>query len=168
MYKKLINLCIGGSLIIGITACSSTDENKSSEKVNTKPNIENKKDLTSQDELNKKIKQEAEEANFEVASYGEYEMGKTLKITGKITGLKNVEGSTVPEFTLTTEGANNGMYKVTINQPEIKVDQDAIILRNGVKLTYAMPVTVYGSYNGKDEYGVPHLSSSIIETNIKH
>ncbi|MGS2745999.1 hypothetical protein ACVAMH_03655 [Bacillus zanthoxyli] len=167
MHKKIISICIGSALSLSLTACDSSKQNESSEKTNVKSQTETKKDLTSQDELNKKIKQEAEEANFEVASYGEYEIGKKLKITGTITGLKNVEGSTVPEFTLTTEGDNNGMYKVTIIQPEITVNQDVIILKNGVKLGYAMPVTVYGTYNGKDEYGVPHISSSIVETNIK-
>lgn len=166
--KKII--VIGLALVL-LAGCGSTEESKSEakDKSTQSEEVKNTKEKGPlQEELNDRLKQEAEEVNFEAASYGEYEIGKKLKITGKITGLKNVEKSTVPEFTLTTEGDGYGMYKVMVTQPEVHVNQDEIILKNGVKLKYAMPITVYGTYNGKDEYGVPHISSTIVETNIKH
>ncbi|MGR5869586.1 hypothetical protein ACT7C5_29235 [Bacillus pacificus] len=76
MYKKLIGICIGSTLLLGLTACDSSKQSESSEKQTSNPNQKLKKNLTSQDELNKKIKQDAEEVSFVKANGGQYEKRK--------------------------------------------------------------------------------------------
>lgn len=68
MYKKLISIGIGSTLLLGLTACDSSKQSESSEKANVKSQPETKKDLTSQDELDKKLKQGAT-----VTIYGVYD-----------------------------------------------------------------------------------------------
>ncbi|MFP3415204.1 hypothetical protein SB773_27195 [Bacillus sp. SIMBA_074] len=162
MYKKLISLCIGGFLIIGLTACSSTDENKTSEKVNTKPPTENKKDLTSQDELNKKIKQEATEVSFVKANGDQYEQGTRLKATGTVDLL--LKSATLPSFIISTnENDGKGMYTIQIAQSGVQSNESEITLKNGVKITKGTTVTIYGAYDGKDKTGTPKISATVIE-----
>ncbi|EJR56880.1 hypothetical protein IIO_05221 [Bacillus cereus VD115] len=162
MYKKLISICAGGFLIIGLAACNSNGENKTSEKVDTKLSTENKKDLTSQDELNKKLKQDAEEISFIKANGDQYEKGKRLKATGTVDLL--LKSSTLPSFIINTnENDGKGMYTIQIVQSGVQSNENEITLKDGMKITKGAKVTIYGAYDEKDKTGTPKISATIIE-----
>ncbi|MEW4151833.1 hypothetical protein Q0N88_16885 [Bacillus thuringiensis] len=163
MYKKLINLCVGSTLLLGLTACDSSKSNESSEKTNVKSQPETKKDLTSQDELNKKIKQDAEEVIFVKANGDQYyEKGKRLKATGTVDLL--LKSSALPSFVISTN-ENNGkvMYTIQIAQSGVQSSENEITLKSGLKISKGATVTIYGAYDEKDKTGMPKISATVIE-----
>ncbi|MEH7460248.1 hypothetical protein V7183_24515 [Bacillus sp. JJ1127] len=160
MYKKLLSFVMFGS-IIALTACGTTEKTESKPKEETKQ-TQNNKDLTSQDELNKKIKLEAEEINFVKANGEEYEKGKRLKATGTVDLL--LKSSAFPSFVLTTDENNGkGMYSIQIAQSGVQSNENEIVLKNGLKITKGTAVTIYGAYDGKDKTGMPKISAPLIE-----
>ncbi|AYY28362.1 hypothetical protein ACS47_19470 [Bacillus cereus] len=162
MYKKLIGICIGSTLLLGLTACDSSKQSESSEKANVKSQPETKKDLTSQDELNKKIKQDAEEVSFVKANGGQYEKGKRLKATGTVDLL--LKSSALPSFVLSTnENDGKGMYTIQIAQSGVQSNENEITLKSGLKISKGATVTIYGAYDEKDKTGMPKISATVIE-----
>ncbi|ADY19666.1 hypothetical protein P4U05_11250 [Bacillus paranthracis] len=162
MYKKLISICIGSTLLLGLTACDSSKQSESSEKTNVKPQRETKKDLTSQDELNKKIKQDAEEVSFVKANGDQYAQGTRLKATGTVDLL--LKSATIPSFIIgTNENGGNGMYTIQIAQSGIQSSENEITLKSGLKISKGATVTIYGVYDGKDKTGMPKISATVIE-----
>ncbi|QWG76138.1 MULTISPECIES: hypothetical protein [Bacillus cereus group] len=162
MHKKIISICIGSTLLLGLTACDSSKQNESNEKTNVKSQTETKKDLTSQDELNKKIKQDAEEVSFVKANGDQYEKGKRLKATGTVDLL--LKSSALPSFILTTnENDGKGMYTIQIIQSGVQSNENEITLKNGLKIAKGTTVTIYGAYDEKDKTGTPKISATVIE-----
>ncbi|EJR18734.1 MULTISPECIES: hypothetical protein [Bacillus] len=162
MYKKLISLCVGSTLFLGLTACDSSKENESREKTNVKSQEETKKDLTSRDELNKKIKQDAEEVSFVKANGDQYEKGKRLKATGTVDLL--LKSSVLPSFVISTnENDGKGRYTIQIAQSGVQSNENEITLKSGLKISKGATVTIYGAYDEKDKTGMPKISATIIE-----
>lgn len=162
MYKKIISICIGSAILVGLTACDSSQQNESNEKTNVKSQTETKKDLTSQDELNKKIKQDAEEVSFVKANGDQYEKGKRLKATGTVDLL--LKSSTLPSFIINTnENDGKGMYTIQIVQSGVQSNENEITLKDGMKITKGAKVTIYGAYDEKDKTGMPKISATVIE-----
>ncbi|MDA1987463.1 MULTISPECIES: hypothetical protein [Bacillus cereus group] len=162
MYKKLISLCVGSTLFLGLTACDSSKENESREKTNVKSQEETTKDLTSQDELNKKIKQDAEEVSFVKANGDQYEKGKRLKATGTVDLL--LKSSLLPSFVISTnENDGKGKYTIQIAQSGVQSNENEITLKSGLKISKGATVTIYGAYDEKDKTGMPKISATIIE-----
>lgn len=106
-------------------------------------------DEPTQEELNAQLKEEATEIEFVKANGDEVEEGTKVKATGDIS---NLVDDTLMEFTLTTEeGEGSGMYSVKgFNTTEATVEE-------------GQSVTVYGTYAGKDDMGMPEISLTIIE-----
>ena len=162
MYKKLISLCVGSTLFLGLTACDSSKENESREKTNVKSQEETKKDLTSRDELNKKIKQDTEEVSFVKANGDQYEKGKRLKATGTVDLL--LKSSVLPSFVISTnENDGKGRYTIQIAQSGVQSNENEITLKSGLKISKGATVTIYGAYDEKDKTGMPKISATIIE-----
>ncbi|MGH0852569.1 hypothetical protein [Bacillus cytotoxicus] len=161
MYKKIFAFILC-SLVFSLVACDSPQKTESKPKEETKQ-TQSDKALTSQDELNKKIKLEAEEVNFVKANGDEYEKGQRIKATGTVDLL--TKASTLPSFVLTTDENNGkGMYSIQITQSGVQSKENEIVLKNGLKITKGTTVTVYGVYDGKDKTGLPKISAPLIES----
>ncbi|WP_054948989.1 hypothetical protein [Numidum massiliense] len=106
-----------------------------------------------QEKLNEQLKKEAVEANFVELNSDDAEDGKKVFAVGEITNIQ--EEGKLGKFTLTTEEENgNGMY--TVNSMTVRYEPKE-----------SDRVKVYGSYDGKDETGMPIITATIIEPTEK-
>ncbi|MFW5411610.1 hypothetical protein [Aerococcus urinaeequi] len=113
--------------------------------------VESSSDEPSQDELNQQLKDKAIEIDFVTANAGKYEVGTKVKATGEVSLLN--DDSIMPSFDLTTESDDGyGLYYVKgFNTSDTEFSNGDI-------------VTVYGTYDGKDEQtGGPKISVTYIE-----
>jgi len=149
--KKLIY--IGALSALLLTACGG--EEKAAPKEET-PAAEEKEATDkvaetkgpSQEELNEKLKAEAIKLDFVAANGGEVAKDTKVTITGKVTNI-NEEGVGGTFTVTTTEGDGYGMFTVkNFTLKDVTMDSE---------------VTVYGTFDGKDELGAPSIIASIIE-----
>lgn len=139
--KKLLIAIV--SLVI-ISGCSSEPK----ETVKKVPEVSQKNNEPTQDELNEKLKSEAVRADFVELNGGKAEMNKRVFAVGEVT-IVIKEGS-MGEFTLTTvDGDGYGMYTV----------KNVL----GTEVNEGDQVKVYGPFTGKDDLGFPTISATIIE-----
>lgn len=132
-----------------LTACVS---DKSQEKtIEDKTKIEDNAGVEvveSQVELNNKLKEEAKEYSFIELNGDEVEKDAKVKLIGKVRTIMK-EGM-LGEFTLTT------------------VEDDLLAMFTivnvlGADVSEGSFVTVYGTYQGKDDSGMPKVESTLIE-----
>lgn len=102
-----------------------------------------------QEELNAQLKEEATEIDFVKANGDEVEEGTKVKATGEVS---NLIDDTLMKFTLATEeGEGFGMYSVAgFNTTEADISD-------------GQTVTIYGTYAGKGDTGMPAINVTIIE-----
>lgn len=142
-------------LILLLVACGS-------DKADTEPIEQNGVEMASendvvkneptQEELNEQLKTEAMDADFVSINGDEVEEGAKLKVTGEISFVSG-EGVRGGNFTITTEEKDgHGMYNI-IN----------LNTADPVEIVEGIEVTVYGTYSGKDETGIPEITATIIE-----
>lgn len=110
---------------------------------------EEKKDQLTQEESNEKLKKEAIEADFVKANSGEIEKGTKLFLEGEVSVIMSEDLGI--EFTLSTkEGDGYGMYSIWAIVEDVEVNEGDI-------------VKVWGSYEGKDDAGIPKVAATIVE-----
>lgn len=146
--KRLLLLLMAALLL---AACGN-DEPKKVEvdgPDNEKEVVEDTESKPTQDEINEKLKSEAVEYSFVEINGGEVKENEKVKLTGEVSLVMN---ESIPgRFMLTTtEGDGFGMYTI-VNALSIDVEEGT-------------NVTVYGSYAGVDETGMPEITSTVIES----
>lgn len=101
-----------------------------------------------QEELNEKLKAEAIKLDFVKANGDEVAKNTKVTITGKVTNI--AEEGVGGTFTVTTtENGGYGMFSVkNFTLKDVTKDSE---------------VTVYGTFEGKDDLGAPSINASIIE-----
>lgn len=101
-----------------------------------------------QEELNEKMRNEAIKLDFVAANGDEVEKDTKVTINGKITNI--AEEGVGGKFTVTTtEGDGYGMYSVVnLTLKDVSLDSE---------------VTIYGTYDGKDDMSAPTIIATIIE-----
>lgn len=160
-------LIIIGFFFLFFVGCSSAKESTTEIEKKPTPNQEIKQSQEKKNTLEnveEDFKKEAIEINFDDVNGGKYNKGTIVKITGTITSFEDKTAEIEPIFTLSSkEGNTFGLYKIKLIQSNIKVTPYEITLANGTTLSYSTNVVVYGTYDGQDEYGVPHISSPIVE-----
>lgn len=142
---KKLSLLLAATLLLA--ACSDTED---AEPVEVEGTVEDTATAEpSQDELNAQLKEEATEIEFVKANGDEVEEGAKIKATGEIS---NLVDDTMMAFTLTTkEGEGSGMYSIKgFNTTDASVEE-------------GQSVTVYGTYAGKNDSGMPEINLTIIE-----
>lgn len=143
--KKFLMLISAIFLVGLITACGG-NEGASGESINI-PKTEKKE--PSQEELNNQLKEAAIEANFVELNSNETEQGKKVFATGKVSFI--AEDGIFKTFTLTTdEGDGKGMYTIVDVLKDVEyIDGDTL--------------KIYGTFKGKNDLGIPEITSTIIE-----
>lgn len=103
-----------------------------------------------QEELNEKLKAEAVQVEFVKANAGEYNEGDRLFVKGEVDVLE--DDSVFVKFLISAEeGEGYGMYNVEgVNITDTEFSEGDT-------------VTVYGSYKGESESGLPLIIATIIE-----
>jgi hypothetical protein len=137
-------------LLTGVLLLAACGEEEATEPVEVEGTVEDTATSEpSQEELNTQLKEEATEIDFVQANAGEIEEGTKVKATGEVS---NLVDDTLMEFTLTTEeGDGSGMYSVKgFNTTDAAIEE-------------GQTVTVYGTYDGKDDSGMPSIALTIIE-----
>jgi len=135
-----------------LTACSGEEAKPKGDTSTTEPSESKNESVTNtptQEELNEKMRSEAIKLDFVSANGGKIAKDTKVTITGKITNItdEGVGG----KFTVTTkEGDGFGMYSV------VNLTTDSNISRDS-------EVTVYGTFDEKDELGAPTIIATIIE-----
>lgn len=110
-------------------------------------NDETNESEPTQEELNNQLKEEASEADFVKLNNGEIEEGTKLKVSGEITLMESNN-----DFTLTSkENDGYGMYSI------LNFDTTESTVEEGDD------VTVYGTYTGDSETGMPEIRITVIE-----
>lgn len=135
------------------TAISETDtkENPIDTETPLESSAEISQDETTQKELNEHLKEEATEIDFIKANGNEIEKGTLVKASGTV-GTIDPNGLRGGDFALTTEEDEGlGMYDI------LNLNTEEIPLKEGQE------VTIFGSYNDKDELGMPQIVATIIE-----
>lgn len=109
-----------------------------------------KKEKISQDELNKKIQDEAVKADFVQINDGKMK-NKSVFVEGKISNI--IEDPVMPKFTLTSkEGNGNGIYTIVVFQKEL--------MKN---IKEGNTITVYGKVMDKDNSGITEISGNVLK-----
>lgn len=139
--KKLLLLIIGAVLLTG---CGSNEPTKETEPTD----IQTKTEEPTKEERIAKVKALAEEYTFIQLNGDEVPTDTMVKLSGQIDLVS--EDGMLGEFTLTEKNdAGYGIYSINnMLGAEVK-EGDAI--------------TVYGTYNGKNEMGMPSVNSVLIE-----
>ncbi|WP_099300198.1 hypothetical protein [Bacillus sp. Marseille-P3800] len=128
-----------------ITTETSTSPKSSNETSNSKDETE---DEPSQDELDQKMRDEAEEVDFVAANNGEYSGEEIVKATGVATVVGDTDVGN--EFVLTVEQNDGyGLY-------------DVVIMRTNATINENDEVTVYGTVDSKPE-GLPRIVGVLFE-----
>lgn len=101
-----------------------------------------------QEELNEKMKNEAIKLDFVAANGDEIAKDTKVTISGKVTNIS--EEGVGGKFTVTTiEGDGYGVYSVkNLALKDVSLDSE---------------VTIYGTYDKKDDLGFPTIIATIIE-----
>lgn len=146
--KKLFY--IGALSVLLLAACGEEEakpkEDTPVEEANN--GAEEKSDSPTQEELNAKLKAEATAIDFVAANGGEIAEKTKVTITGKVTTVMS-EGVGGVFTVTTTEGDGVGMYTIeNYSMTETAEDKE---------------VTIYGTFAGKDEAGMPKIVATIIE-----
>lgn len=145
MKRLFIFILVAGLL----TACVN---DKSQEKIIVdKTKIEDNTGVEvveSQVELNNKLKEEAKEYSFTELNGDEVEKDTKVKLIGKVG--KIMKEGMLGEFTLMTV-------------EEDLVAMFTIVNVLGADVSEGSFVTVYGTYQGKDDSGMPKVESTLIE-----
>lgn len=147
---KRMSLVLAAALLL--SACTEDKTSKPAD-VSKQPAVEETVTAEEQEqaELNAQLKEDATEINFVEANGDQLEQGAKVKATGEITTVSD-QGIRGGDFTLTTEEDNgNGMYNITnLNTAKIEIAK-------------GKNVTIYGTYNGKDDMGMPSITATIVE-----
>lgn len=125
-----------------LTACTEEE----AKEVSAQPTEEVAKDEPTQEELNAKLITDAVPVTFIEANGDGLELYKRVKVVGEVSSVWH-DGSSF--LLTTTEGEGFGKYNI--------VNMSEVVVKEGQQ------VTVYGSYNGKDDTGVPEVVSTVIE-----
>ncbi len=148
MNKIIFSAAIVSAIMFG--ACSDEKDTAPKEDTpveETSKGTEDKSDSSTQEELNAKLKEETTAIDFVAANGGEVAENTKVKAQGviKVIISEGVGG----EFMLTTtEGEGFGVYTiVNLSMTEI-VEGDE--------------VTIYGTFAGKDDLGMPKIIATII------
>ena len=129
MYKKLIGICIGSTLLLGLTACDSSKQSESSEKANVKSQPETKKDLTSQDELNKKIEENVLWENSLLPIKLVYEKQKEIEIIDQVLTEEEVIDKAIDEARIKMEDdLEEKEYIISQKNLKINIKESKIVL----------------------------------------
>ena len=150
--KKLFY--IGAISALLLTACSSDEkaspkeETPAAEEKEATDKVAETKGPT-QEELNEKMKAEAIKLDFVAANGDEVAKNTKVTITGKITNIDK-EGVGGKFTVTTTEGDGYGMFTV-------------VNLTTGGNVSLDSEVTIYGTFDGKDDLGAPTIIATIIE-----
>ncbi|MBT2577403.1 hypothetical protein J7E43_08270 [Bacillus sp. ISL-8] len=167
MNKKLFKFLICTILLMGLSACGSTSTQTESSKTNSnelKQADKKQNKGPSQEELNDKLKSEAEDAVFVKANGDQYKKGQKLKITGTV-GLL-LKSMAFPALSVSTnEGSGEGLYTIQIVQSGIQVSDDKFTLKDNINISKNDKITVFGVFDGKDTSGIPQITATIIEKN---
>lgn len=148
--KKLFYIGALSSLLL--VACGE-EETKPKEDTSTSEPSESKNESVTnaptQEELNEKMRSEAIKLDFVSANGGKIAKDTKVTITGKITNI--AEEGIGGKFTVTTEEDGGfGMYSV-------------VNLVTGSNVVQDSEVTVYGTFDEKDDLGMPTIIATIIE-----
>ncbi|QTD40436.1 hypothetical protein [Sporosarcina sp. Te-1] len=140
--KKIFVLMLTALLL---TACGSNESEKEEPVALEK---DSQVSTPSQEELDAKLKEEAKEYSFVELNSDEVAKDEKVKLTGEVSA---VSGSGVNStFTLTTkENDGVGMFSVKNFSLEDIADGNT--------------VTIYGTYNGKNDVSMPEIVATIIE-----
>lgn len=141
--KKLLWISTLSALFLA--ACG--DEKKEEPKVETSSEQVETTEPT-QEELNAKLKDEAITLDFIAANGDEVEKDTKVTITGEVTTVMS-EGIGGIFTVTTTEGDGFGLFSVK------NFTSDEVV--------EGQTVSVYGTYNGKDESKIPSIVASFIE-----
>lgn len=143
--KKLFY--IGALSALLLAACGGEEEGTPKEDT---PVVETARETNepTQEELNAQLKEEATAIDFVAANGGEIAEKTKVTITGKV-GTVMSEGVGGVFTVSTTEGDGAGMYTIE-NYSMTETAEDA-------------EVTIYGTFDGKDESGIPQIVAIIIE-----
>ena len=148
--KKLFYISALSALLL--TACGEEEaapkeETPAAEEKEASDKVAETKGPT-QEELNVKMKAEAIKLDFVAANGDEVTKDTKVTISGKVTNI--AEEGVGGTFTVTTkEGDGYGMFSVyNLSLKDVSMDSE---------------VTVYGTYNEKDDLGFPTIIATIIE-----
>lgn len=158
--KKIGLFFIAGIIIcIIFTGCTKTSNDQ-----NTKPASQEKttqketaKKEQTQAELNAQLKKDATQADFvQLNGHEEEYKDKKVFVEGTVSSITQ-EGSVGGKFTVTVqEGNGYGMYGITSLDTENNYNVGKDIVKNN-------KVKIYGTVNGKDSFGAPHIVATIVE-----
>lgn len=149
--KKLFYIGVLSTLLL--TACGEEEkaapkeETPAAEEKEASDKVAETKGPT-QEELNEKMRKEAIKLDFVKANGDEVAKNTKVTITGKVTNIakEGVDGT----FTVTTKEVDGyGMFSINnLTLEDVSMDSE---------------VTIYGTYNGKDDLGFPTIIATIIE-----
>ncbi|MBV4423156.1 OB-fold protein [Clostridium tyrobutyricum] len=154
--KKTSILFIGVILSIVLIGCGSQTQSNNTTQTKQIVQKQNNSQEPTQDELNTKLKKDATKADFVQLNGNEDKYkGKKVFVEGTVSSI-TTEGSTGGEFTITAqEGTGYGMYGITsLDTKSINVGKD--IVKNS-------KVKAYGTVDGKDSIGSPHIVATIVQ-----
>lgn len=148
--KKI--LYTGALSVLLLTACAEEDAKSKEETPAAEPTEVKKEPVTTeptQEELNAKMRSEAIELDTVAVDSNKIKVGTKVFIKGKVSILHTdqiVEG----EFLITTtEGEESGMYSIeNYALADTKVGAQ---------------VTVYGTYEGRNDMGIPTITATLVE-----
>lgn len=153
VYMKKI-FFIGTLSVLLLTACGEEEAKPKEETPAAEPTEVKEEPVTvepTQEELNVKMREEAIKIDFVAANGDEIAQDTKVTISGKVTNIS--EEGVGGKFTVTTtEGDRSdgyGMYSViNLALKDVSLDSE---------------VTIYGTYDKKDELGFPTIAATIIE-----
>ncbi|MFY0520599.1 hypothetical protein ACOMCU_22625 [Lysinibacillus sp. UGB7] len=140
--KKLLYL--GALSAILLTACE--EEKPATEPTEVETGLVTTE--STQEELNAKMKSEAIELDIVAVNENKVKADTKVFAKGIVSGLVT-EKSVDFEFVLTTEGEETGMYGI---------ENYAL-----TDTKYGAEITVYGTYNGMNNLGIPTITATLVE-----
>ena len=143
--KKLIGLMIAAALL---AACNNDEPKEPAE--STAPTEENTATEPTGDEVEEGLKATTPEQNYEALANDEVPVNSKVKFLGKVLA--------VDEETYTVQSHADGASDEVIHVKDIRLGEREDILEG-------FDVTVYGTYTGKNEEGVPVMKGIFIDTN---
>ncbi|QXE20452.1 DNA-binding protein [Clostridium sp. 001] len=155
--KKIISLFVGIIVCLSFMGCGDTSNNQQGNE-STKQTVQKKpsKNEPTQAELNAKLKKEATKADFvQLNGHEDQYKGKKVFIEGTVSNVTN-ENNPGGEFTISAqEGNGYGMYGIT----SLDIDHGNV----GKDIVKNNKVKIFGTVDGKDSFGAPHIVATIIE-----